>query len=507
MFKLFGGSKSDHPMADLKEARRLLEEVPGADAWKALDELIHWHGSVRDAADFKPEHRAQLVLMIDEAAQAPLRKLQREYLSRPNQSRFQEQRLWTAIQGYFSAAANGLITCIDLNANGAKGADALKQHLPVLLVRALRSLAGQIRWQYMRYGPLEDALWAEVARIYAWAEGRKLTQTRVAAYPGTPADALPEQEFLRAVMLAASSPGSLLPAEIEIAERVIAQVSAAFRITPDQQPDLAHWIDLASGHPPLRLARPPKHAPTLRFFAAAGAVQELDKLIKSVESTGVVPPNLGLAGTHDPEAVLEVLRHLALYWSPKPPERRHPRHRVKSRLNVSGGLEGVFSALEAGLSLDFDHSRIENWIVEDVSAGGFGASIPQLKGEWLKVGALVALQPEGGDNWVIGVIRRLNRDTPQQGSVGIQSLARTAMVLPVRVKGVDDRDVMSVLLNPSLEAAEAQLLTPPGTLIAGVSLEFDYQDKTVMLMSATVAEQGGDYEIIRARMMIRDTSE
>ena len=63
MFKLFGGSKSDHPMADLKEARRLLDELPAGDAWKATDELIHWHDSVRDAPDFKPEHRAQLVLM------------------------------------------------------------------------------------------------------------------------------------------------------------------------------------------------------------------------------------------------------------------------------------------------------------------------------------------------------------------------------------------------------------------------------------------------------------
>ena len=37
MLNIFGGGKPDHPMADLKEARRILEEVPAQDAFKALD--------------------------------------------------------------------------------------------------------------------------------------------------------------------------------------------------------------------------------------------------------------------------------------------------------------------------------------------------------------------------------------------------------------------------------------------------------------------------------------
>jgi hypothetical protein len=507
MFKLFGGPKSDHPMAELKEARRLLDEVPSGDAFKALDELTHWHESVRTAVDFKPDHRTQLALMIDEAAQPHARKLQRDYLSTTRPSRFQEQRMWTAVHTYFGEAARSLVACIDLNASGAKGAEAIKDKLPLLLVRALRALAAQIRWQYLRYGPFEDALWAEVARIYAWAEGRKLTQAPVTAYPGVAGETLAEQEFLRAVMLAASSPDSLLPAEIEIAEKVIAHVSSFFRITPDQQPDIAHWIDLASGHPPLRLARPPRHAPTLRFFAAGQAVQELEQLTKAIEATGGVPGALNLGGSAEPAAVLEVLRHLALYWSPKPPERRHPRHRVKSRLNVSAGLSGVLTALNPASSLDFDQVQIENWIVEDVSAGGFGASIPQLKGEWLKLGALVALQPEGGDNWVIGVIRRISRDTPQQGSVGIQSLARTASVLSLQVGGGgDERSVTAVLLNPAPDALEVQVLLPAGVHLPGQTYEFEGNGNAVMLMHPTLVEQGEDYELIKARQMIRDTS-
>jgi len=83
MLNLFGGSKSDHPMADLKEARKILDEVPAGDAHKALDELAHWLESVRGAQGLKPDYQAQLYLLIDEAAQLHLRKLQRDYLSNP----------------------------------------------------------------------------------------------------------------------------------------------------------------------------------------------------------------------------------------------------------------------------------------------------------------------------------------------------------------------------------------------------------------------------------------
>jgi len=514
MLNLFGGNKSDHPMADLKEARRILDEVPANDAFKALDELAHWLESVRGAQGMKPDYQAQLYLLIDEAAQLHLRKLQRDYLSNPRLSKFQEQRLWGAIHFYWTQASLAFPASIDLFATGAKGADALKNSLPLLTVRALRALAAQMKWQYIRYGPFDDSLWGVVAKVYALAESRKYAQTKVTVYPAATAaaavESTPEQEFLRAVMLAASSPDCLLPGEMELAERLIAHFSLSFKLSLDQQPDIAYWIDLATSHPPLRLARPPQHAPTLRFFAAGKAAVDLEQLIRAINATGTVPSSVNLGGTYESEAVLEVLRHLALYWSPKPPERRHPRHRVKSRLDVTPGFEGVLSMLAVDFFLDFDQNRVENWIVEDVSAGGFGASIPQIKGEWLKVGCLVGLQPEGGNNWLIGVIRRLNRDSAQRGSVGIQSLARAAVPVALRVQSgqVASADAESaILLNPSMDAIEAQFLLKAGVHVPGQNFEFDRDGKTVLLMQTTVTERGDDFELVRARQMIRDTGE
>ena len=156
--KLFGGAKPDHPLADPKEAKRLLEALPGDDA-KAVEELMHWIESVVAAEGFKPEARIQLLLMLDDAAQPRLRKLSKDYFGASRPSRFQENRLWTALHGYWKQAAYAYARAVDLFVQGAKGADAAKAQLPLLLARTLRCFAQQIKWMHMRYGPIDLASW------------------------------------------------------------------------------------------------------------------------------------------------------------------------------------------------------------------------------------------------------------------------------------------------------------------------------------------------------------
>ena len=509
MLNLFGGGKPDHPMAEIREARRILDDTAATDSFKALEELANWLDSVRATEGFKPEYRAQLIQLTDEAAQTHARKLSRDYLSSPRLSRFQENRLWSAIHDYWKACALAFASCVDLYASGARGAEALKGAMPLLTVRALRALAAQIKWQYLRYGPFDNSLWGMVAKIYALAEARKYARNRVSVYPGIPGESSPEQEFLKAVMLSASSPDGMVPAEVDIAERLIAHFCSSFTLVLEQQPDIAYWIDLATSEPPLRLARPPQHAPTLRFFAAGKAGEQLERLMDSIRSTKAVPAELNLGAGADPDLVLSVLGHLALYWSPKPPERKSKRHTVKSRLTVTSGFDGVLAVLEPSSTLEFDQGRIENWIVENVSAGGFGALVPQIKGEWLRIGALVALQPEGGDNWVIGVIRRFNRDTPQRGTVGIQTLAKAAQAVSLRPEGAATATATGILLNPAAAgaAAEAEILLRSGALLPGTNLDMEAGGKLFLLMPGGAAEHGEDYELMRFRMMTRDTGD
>ncbi|OGA31917.1 MAG: hypothetical protein A3F75_13595 [Betaproteobacteria bacterium RIFCSPLOWO2_12_FULL_64_23] len=504
MISLFGGKKPNHPMADIKEARKLLEELPTSDAFKCADELTHWLESVMAEEGFKPEYRAQLIQLLDETAQIHLRKLARDYMASPRLAKFQEIKLWKSTYEYWRQAALAYVSCIDLYAAGAKGADTLKGSMPLLLARALRALAAQVKWMYVRYGPMDQSVWGVIAKVYALAENRKFAQSQVTLYPGIPSESTPEQEFLKVVMLSASSPDSLLPLEVELCERLIAHFCASFTLRLDLQPDIAYWIDLATSQAPLRLARPPQHAPTLRFFAAGRALEDLENLIETIKTTGNVPAQVNLGGSYPAESVLDVLNHLALYWSPKPPARKHQRHRVKSRLNVIYGYDGVLGAL--GGSADPDTTTAETWIVENVSAGGFGAGIPEIKGDWLKIGCLLGLQPEGGDNWVLGVVRRIQREISQKGLVGIQTISKSAQVVQLRVSGGAGRETGILIGDGSESPGETRVLLRFGVFVPGQNMEYQKNGASCLLMPQQVIASGEEYEMVRFREMVRDTS-
>jgi len=509
--KLFGADKSDHPMADAKEARKIVDAIPGSDPFKAIEDLNHWLESVRAWPGFAHDHRAQLVEMVDDAAQSHLRRLQRDYLSTPRLSKYQENRLWATIRESYRQSALAYATCVDVFVTSQKGWEVLKPAMPLLTVRALHSLAGQMKWQYVRYGLQDAALWGSICKIYAFAENRRYAGAKVAVIAGMPEESSAEQEFLKAAMLAVSSPDSLLPLEIELVERLVAHLVASFKLTPIPQADTPYGIDLTATQPPVRLGRPPQPAPPLRFFSASVAVGQVRQLAQVVKSTNAVPSSVNLGGSYEPQMVLEVLDHLALNWSAQPPERKAPRHRVKSRVTITHGFDGVLSALDPGGEALFDPENIESWIVDNVSAGGFGALVPQLRGDWLKIGCLLGLQPEGGSNWVVGVVRRFQRDATQTGAVGIETIGRTAQPASVRLvsgqAGLSPDEETAIMLTPIEAAHEAQLLLRTGVLAPGQNLQLEQDGRVYLLLPTGAMERGDDYEIVRCRVLQRDSGD
>ena len=483
MINLFGG-KADHPLANPKEARRILDALPAQEA-KALEELANWHESVSTAAGFKPAERLQLTGALDDAAQPRLRKLSRDYFAATRPSRHQENLLWTQIHGYWRQAGLAWARSVDacLQANDARS-------LAVAAVRALRALAQQIKWQHLRYGPIDPAVWGVINKVFNAAEARGVADARI--------------EFLKATMFSSSSPDGLLPAEIELAERVVAELAAGFAIANAPAKELLYWTDLAQPMAPVRMAKAPKPAATLRHLGPGTALARLQQIAQRLRASGQIPSDLNLAGA-DPEMVLEVLQHLGLYWQPEPPARQHPRHNVKSRLAIAHGFEGVVEVLgSAGGSLDFGaKDGAESWIVDNVSAGGIGAVVPQMKGDWLRVGTLLAMQPDGGANWVVGMVRRVNRTTLQEAKVGIQTLSRAPSLGKFSLRGSGGH-VGILLPSPVLGSGETSIALKAGIYARGQNLEAELEGKQHIFMPQGGPESGEDYELVRFRAMVRE---
>ncbi|MDH5220605.1 MAG: hypothetical protein OEW94_05170 [Betaproteobacteria bacterium] len=496
MISLFGRGKPDHPMADARQARRLLDELPPRDPVKALGDLAHWHESVAATPDFRPEARIELLLMIDAAAQERVKKVTLEYLAPARLSRFQENRLWTAVHGYWREAALAMARAVDLFLQGGKGAERARAQLPALLAAALRALAQQIKWAYLRYGPNDPVVWGAFNRVYGFAEAQGLAGAQSA----------PRTEFLRGLMLSASAPECLLPAQLEITEKLLAQYAPLLELAPAGGEDLPFWTDVQRPMVPLRASRLLQPGPGVRYFGAGRALAGLASLQERVRASPALQADLGLGAPMEREDALELIGHLRKCWSPQTPERRHRRHAVKSRLGVVNGLAGAIEALDQESSLSFDGGGAENWVVENVSAGGFGALVTQTKGDWLRVGALLALQPEGGSNWLVGVVRRVHRTSGAQARVGIETLAKSPQIvrlsLGASVSGALETGLLLRADGPA--AAEMRIALRPGVFAPGLNLESRVGGRQHIYMPARIGERGDDYEIGRFREMVRD---
>src|SRR6185295_10703129 len=134
------------------------------------------------------------------------------------------------------------------------------------------------------------------------------------------------------------------------------------------------------------------------------------------------------------------------------------------------GSKGVIEALGSNGNgvLEFDPAAAESWTVENVSAGGFGALAKQVKSDWLKVGALLAMQPDGGANWVVGAVRRVTRLSKDEVRIGIETLSRTPALS--RFSG-GTQEEPGVLLAEAPETGETSIALRAGVFARGRNLE------------------------------------
>ncbi len=498
-------SRPDHPLGDPKEFKRVLADLP-LDAFKAVDEIYGWFESLRLADDFRLDQLFDVVARLDEAAQQHLRRLARDYLQAPRLSKTDERRLWTICFNYWGEASGLYARCVERYRRNPKdkGSEAFKEDLPLAATRLMAARSSQLKWIEYRYGAIGEDLWLGIGRPYLVAEADGFAQKPVQLYPGTTGMTSVAQQYLQVLIRASSSMGTLLPIEIELADRLIAHFLPGFVFANTCLPGSVYWVDAAAGSPPVRLARPPAQvSASLRFFHPGTVPQALNELLHAVER-GSLPADLNLGGEYPTATVLKVLQHLSLYWAPKPPQREHVRHAVKTRISVLQGFDDCLTVFAGNVARLGIERSAESWIVENVSLGGFCAGAEGI-GEWLKIGVLLSIQPEGGDNWVLGMVRRYSVAPDARASIGIQTLSRNAQSIELhpRTSGFSAADAIpGIWLREEHASGEIRLVLPREGFDVRESLEFVHGEHRYLLTPAELEEAAGDFEIGRYREQV-----
>lgn len=507
-----GGGKADHPMADPKRAREILADLPANNSPKALEEIVEWLESVTQVEDFKLDRRLEAIDLLDGAAKTHQRKITQEYLATQRHQKFQENRIWNCSYDFWRRLGEAYVLCIKHHESGFSGASTVKKSLPMIVARALRALTLQVKWTLLRYGPVEPRVFQEMSRLYQFAETKGFVDDMVAIYPGAHGQGSVKQEFLKAIMLSASSTDGLTPARQEIAERAVAHFSGAFQLSKTAD-GLNFCFNLAEPRAPVRRITVKDAVPGLRYFGAGEGLAQLNALIARIQQTGAIPADINLGGIQEKNLVLSVLKHLAQYWSDKPPARSSERRPTAGSISVVSGMTEILGMLDPSSSGDLDFSRdssaqtTENWVVVNVSEGGYGVIVPPKKSDWLKVGVLVGIQSETSKHWGVGLVRRITSDEHQQRRVGIQLLTKAA--LPIKVGKASSSTAASdlqpaILLSTSPDAkGEVGVILREGLFNGRDSLDMIVRDKTYLLMPSSMVEDGEDFDWARFKVMQR----
>lgn len=506
-------SRPDHLLGEPKELKRILAELPADNAFKTVDEVYGWFESLQSADDFRLDHFFDVVRQLDEAAQLSIRALTRNYLQTPQLSKSEERRLWTLCYNYWGEVACLYARCIDRARQNPKekGSELLKSLLPLAATRLVAARASQLKWVEYGYEPIGEDLWRGLGQPYLAAEAAGYAHKPVQLYPSLSGLTNVAAQYLQALIFYASSMDCLMPLEIELADRLIAHFQPGFVFAATCPSENACWVDAASGLPPARLARRPDgSAPGLRFFSPGGASRALNELISGVER-GELPAELNLGGQYPAKVLLPVLRHLARYWAPEPPQREYPRHPVKTRIAVLQGFDDCFTVFAGDVARLGKERAAASWVVESVSLGGFGARIDDLgsafDGQALKIGALLCIQPEGGDNWVLGVLRRFNKESSAQARVGIETLARRAQSVELRPRTTGFSAIGTlpgILLGEGGEPGEVRVVLPSMSFNVRQSVECVRDERRYLLTPIELEDSGSHFEIGRYRESVVD---
>lgn len=498
--------KNMHPLIDEREFKRILNELPKDNAFKALDEIAGWLESLLAADDCPADRAYEVARQLEDAAQGHLKRLARNYLNTPRMPRADEKRLWSINFGFWTLLSAAYKRCLLVLGDKSKAAEQLKSALPALCTRFIAAQGAVLKWEQFHYGPASGDIWRQMGYALLIAEEAGVA-TKAVPYGALGGLSSPLQAHQKAMVFQAASLDSLLPHEIQLAEQLIEHFLPSFVFTREASSDSVYWVDLSLAQAPLRLAKMPQSSqPGQRFFKPGGAHAEISALLNLLEQGGDIPPEINLGDHYFPKTLIPVLRHLATYLAPIPPQRKHDRHHVKNRMSVLNGLINAFVVFSEEFGGRPAGLQMESWVVENVSRGGFGAVLGNVPAEWLKVGALLAMQPGGGDNWLLGIIRRYHRLSDSEVRVGIESLSRQTLSVDLKPRTASSYAAVAgtpalLILDGNLPG-EVRVVLPMASFDLHESMEYTQGGQRQLLTPVALLEQTTDFELARYRLSV-----
>lgn len=448
MFSMFEG-KPDHPLFDLDEAKRMIDELPDDDQRKALEDITFWLESIKTTTGFHPEVRAAIILLLDETALPIHAGMLHQYLEAPHLQDFKGVHLWQGIHAYAKALAEAYAASVEEYRASSKKTFEMRQQTPLLGVRWARAIAEQLKLELMRYQDIGADLWQQLSSCQRFIESEQIAESMVLPYAGHVIHVSPQREVLRALMLYMAAPDELAPDQIEVGYRIGGRLCSFFDFKTAADGDCPYCFDLRAGAAPQRAHG--AATPDSRFFGAVRALPAVEKIEKQNEDDPVWQERR-FGSEFTPGGKLTVLKHLMTWWAAQPPLRHQDHRGIASKVDVIHGfrlisqlvtrIELVAADAEKqkesiiGLAAEgkIDY-RAETWTVTDISLDEIGIRLAKSEGAWVKVGDLCGIKTQNNPLWWVGTLRRIHTDADGNVHLVIAIVAKKPLSIWLRALG------------------------------------------------------------------------
>jgi hypothetical protein len=486
------------PLQSPKSAAAWLRQLPALDVIGRQQHVMRAFEDMRKSRKDFDLQRVAAVEYLDAALGADRRQLLKQYVENAEGASRLSERIWQAshqmAQGFTYAYQALLEQAL------AQPQARWKPVLPLLFTRLIHYFGTDAKLRVFRFERWIPAKWRELHELYARAveagvdriasglsrTGPNLTQWTV------------EQEYLFVLVVHQLNTGNLAPPALDWAS---AQLRAwCRRLALDVAPRTAEGflVDLA-GRSGLVRRTGNEAGSTLRYLDTTPVAEQLERAIATLRQTEAADTASAESVNRQRIVILEKVRP-AIAPNLNADLRRDPRVAVSVAARVRVGLSRICRALASGDGANAadaggaehievyavsDGSRVKRpapvehdtiaasvskfgdpmWQVKDRSVAGLRIAASGGIGQSLALGALVAVRQSDVSDWMLGVVRRLNKLSNDEVEAGVSIIAErvVALNLAARREPRDDTGIIVDGLDISTVGAhfDGLYLPPP----------------------------------------------
>lgn len=462
MFGFFKRKKgAEDPLSDLSTVSRWMDNLPVGDIYSAQEKVVQSLIQFNHTKQPMSKDRLAVLMHLDEQARDMQYTLCLQYLRNPRMSKAIESRLWTAIYAFYWEVTRGYHAFLmDFVAN--PGGSRIQALVPLITARAIRGFGDIFKWRYFRYERVEERLWLRQHNLYRIAEFDGFQASKFKVYRNDAQVSSCEAEYLRTLLLSPLGNGSLTPRQLEMVDRWLEKWSHLTSLDTVFDPQRHNlYVDTAQGVGLRRVQG--EHEPTHRFVATDKLLDHIE-VIRSSLKTGTIPAALGLGEDFRLPEGYDLLDSVVSEWSAvnTRDRRRSPRHGETHRWEVIRDLNNICLKLQADRELAAAHGAraglspeeildiklygfvtertkaslsqralnagqvdaYERWPIHDLSERGAGVMLRNDDSDWLKMGKLLAMRRDPGEDWRLGVVRRITRIDADWRKIGVEFISQ-----------------------------------------------------------------------------------